>query len=39
LSLKKDPPDPRPIQPLSPGPIIALPEVCGLHHRYERHAA
>jgi putative transposase len=37
LSLDKDPPDPRPVQ--SVGKIVALPEVGGLHHRYERRAA
>jgi transposase InsO family protein len=39
LSLKKDTPEPRPIQPPSAGQIIAIPEVGGLHHRYERRAA
>ena len=39
LSLKKDAPEPRPIQPRNAGQIIAVPEVGGLHHRYERHAA
>jgi transposase InsO family protein len=39
LSLGKDCPQPRPIQPASAGNIIALPEVGGLHHRYERRAA
>src|SRR3954451_20707615 len=39
LSLKKDTPEPRPVQPPSAGQIIAVPEVGGLHHRYERHAA
>jgi len=37
LSLHKDSPDPRPVQ--SVGRIVALPEVGGLHHRYERRAA
>src|SRR5262245_38394445 len=37
LSLDKDSPDPRPVQPV--GKIIAIPEVGGLHHRYERLAA
>src|SRR5205814_6331390 len=32
LSLKKDTPEPRPIQPPSAGQIIAIPEVGGLHH-------
>ena len=39
LSLDKDCPQPRPIQPPSAGKIIAFPEVGGLHHRYERCAA
>jgi putative transposase len=39
LSLEKDSPEPRPIQPRSSGQIIAIPEVVGLHHRYERRAA
>ena len=39
LSLDKDCPEPRPIQPLSAGKIIAFPEMGGLHHRYERRAA
>jgi hypothetical protein len=39
LSLDKDCPQPRRIQPPSAGEIIAFPEVGGLHHRYERRAA
>jgi putative transposase len=39
LSLNKDCPAPRPIQPPSAGKIVAFPEVGGLHHRYERRAA
>ena len=39
LSLYKDCPDPRPIQPPRMGRAIALPQVGGLHHRYERLAA
>ena len=39
LSLNKDCPQPRHIQPPSAGKIIALPQVGGLHHRYERRAA
>jgi transposase InsO family protein len=39
LSLGKDSPDPRPIQRRGFGPIVAVPQVGGLHHRYERHAA
>ena len=37
LSLEKDSPDPRSVQ--SVGKIVAIPEVGGLHHRYERRAA
>ena len=39
LSLDKDCPEPRPIQPPSAGTVIAFPQVGGLHHRYERRAA
>ena len=39
LSLDKDCAEPRPIQPSSAGTVIALPQVGGLHHRYERRAA
>ena len=39
LSLAKDCPDPRPIQPPSAGTVVAFPQVGGLHHRYERRAA
>lgn len=39
LSLIKDCPEPRRIQPRSAGKIIAFPEVGGLHHRHERRAA
>ena len=39
LSLGKDAPEPRPIQPTTMGKVVALPEVGGLHHRYERLAA
>jgi transposase InsO family protein len=39
LALEKDSPEPRPIQPPDAGGIIAIPEVGGLHHRYERRAA
>jgi hypothetical protein len=39
LSLNKDCPEPRRIQPPSSGKIIAFPEVGGLHHRYERRTA
>jgi integrase-like protein len=39
LSLNKDCPQPRRVQLPSAGNVIALPEVGGLHHRYERRAA
>ena len=39
LALAKDSPEPRPVQPPGAGRIIAIPEVGGLHHRYERRAA
>ena len=39
LSLDKDCPEPRLIQPPSAGTVIAFPQVGGLHHRYERRAA
>jgi transposase InsO family protein len=37
LSLDRDSPDPRPVQSI--GAVIDIPEVGGLHHRYERRAA
>jgi hypothetical protein len=39
LSLGKDCPQPRPIQPPSAGAIITFPQMGALHHRYERRAA
>jgi transposase InsO family protein len=39
LSLGKDAPLERAIQPPWMGPIVAIPQVGGLHHRYERIAA
>jgi putative transposase len=40
LSLDKDAPIPRPVTPASDGvAVVAIPEVGGLHHRYERRAA
>ena len=39
LSLGKDSPVPRPVESAKAGKIIALPQVGGLHHRYERLAA
>jgi putative transposase len=38
LSLGKDSPE-RAIQPLEMGSVVAVPQVGGLHHRYERRAA
>ena len=39
LSLAKDAPESRPVQPPDLGRIVAIPQVGGLHHRYERRAA
>jgi putative transposase len=39
LSLAKDAPAPRSVQPPEMGQVVAIPEVGGLHHRYERRAA
>jgi putative transposase len=39
ISLEKDTPEPRPIQKVSLGDVIEIPEVGGLHHHYERRAA
>jgi putative transposase len=39
LSLAKDAPIPRSVQPPSCGKVIEIPLVGGLHHRYERRAA
>ena len=39
LSLDKDSPIPRPVTPSGDGDVVAIPEVGGLHHRYERRAA
>jgi putative transposase len=39
LSLRKDTPEPREVCPPAMGKIVELPEVGGLHHRYERIAA
>ena len=37
LALEKDAPEPREVKPV--GRIVAIPQVGGLHHRYERRAA
>jgi hypothetical protein len=39
LSLEKDAPNGRPVQPAGAGKIVAFPQVGGLHHRYARLAA
>jgi putative transposase len=39
LSLNKDAPISRPVASLADGDIVAIPQVGGLHHRYERRAA
>ena len=39
LSLNKDPPETRAIQPPELGNVVAFPHIGGLHHRYERIAA
>jgi len=38
LSLGKDSPVPRPVQPPEIGPVVSMRQVGGLHHRYERSA-
>ena len=38
LSLGKDSPETRPVQPPEIGPVVAVRQV-GLHHRYQRQAA
>src|SRR5215471_3451061 len=39
LTLNKDSPEPRAVQLAKIGRVVALPQVGGLHHRYERRAA
>ena len=39
LALEKDAPTTRRVQTPTEGPVVAVPEVGGLHHRYERRAA
>jgi len=39
LSLAKDAPEPGPVHAPALGPVISIPQVAGLHHRYGRRAA
>jgi transposase InsO family protein len=39
LGLEKDTPESRPVQRPNAGRIVSIPQVGGLHHRYERRAA
>jgi putative transposase len=39
LALAKDAPQPRAVDRPENGRIVAIPQVGGLHHRYERRAA
>ena len=39
LALKRDTPLPRPVAPPAAGRVVAIPQVGGLHHCYERRAA
>jgi putative transposase len=39
LALQKDCPEPRAVQPPDVSAIVSIPEVGGLHHRYEHRAA
>jgi putative transposase len=39
LALEKDAPEPRAIQAREAGIVVELPQLGGLHHRYERRAA
>ena len=39
LSLVKDAPEPRPVHAPERGTVVAIPQVGGLHHRYERRTA
>jgi hypothetical protein len=39
LGLNKDTPEPREVQPPEMGKVIELPQLGGLHHRYERRPA
>jgi putative transposase len=39
LALGKDCPEPRAVEPPEQGRVVAIPQVGGLHHRYQRRAA
>jgi putative transposase len=39
LALGKDAPEPRAVEPLEQGRVVAIPQVGRLHHRYQRFAA
>jgi len=39
LARQKDSPERRAVEPVELGPIVSIPEVGGLHHRYERRVA
>jgi putative transposase len=39
LALGKDAPEPRAVAPPEQGRVVAIPQVGGLHHRYQRRAA
>ena len=39
LSLAKEAPELRPVHPPEVGAVVTIPQVGGLHHRYERRAA
>ena len=39
LALVKDAPEPRAVEPPEQGRVVAIPQVGGLHHRYQRRAA
>ena|SRR6516162_7446723 len=39
LALDQDTPEPRAVEPAERGRVLAIPQVGGLHHRYQRCAA
>ncbi len=39
LALDKDAPNPRAVQSSETGPVVEMPQVSSLHHRYERRTA